>query len=288
MLVRYCDDLVVMCATRQQAEAALEQLTELLAGLGLEPKAAKTRIVHLTGDKDAEGFDFLGFHHWLVRGRTPKSAHLTFLARWLSRKAAQHARDRIREITARERLLVPAEGIVEDLNRFLRGWAGYSRYGNSALMLGQIRNYALSRLALWHPIFGRRLALANRVDLGVGLVLGVRSAGYSVRPLRMTVPARAPFLFGDWIVISIVEKSRGSAALVMEKVLLPLSGKRNVPADATCPSRLTYQHPYHGSGSKCLRWRTAKVTSQLPEASWRAVACPVADPYPLALPAAVT
>ena len=70
------------------------------------------------------GFDFLGFHHRLVRGRTPKSAHLTFLARWPSRKAAQHARDRIREITGRERLLVPAEVIVTELNRFLRGSPG--------------------------------------------------------------------------------------------------------------------------------------------------------------------
>jgi group II intron reverse transcriptase/maturase len=154
VLVRYCDDLVVMCATRQQAEAALARLTVLLAGLGLEPKAAKTRIVHLE-DGD-EGFDFLGFHHRLVRGRTPKSARLTFLARWPSRKAVQHARDRIREITARERLLLWPELIVEDLNSFLRGWAGYFRYGNSALVLGQIRNYALERLALWLSKKGNR------------------------------------------------------------------------------------------------------------------------------------
>jgi hypothetical protein len=65
---------------------------------------------------------------------------LTFLARWPSRKAIQHARDRIREITVRARLWVPVEWIVEDLNRFLRGWAGYFRYGNSAGVLGQIRN----------------------------------------------------------------------------------------------------------------------------------------------------
>jgi RNA-directed DNA polymerase len=84
-----------------------------------------------------------------VRGRTPKSAHLTFLARWPSRKAAQHARDRIREITGRERLLVPAEVIVTELNLFLRGWAGYFRYGNSARVLGQVGNYALWRLGLW-------------------------------------------------------------------------------------------------------------------------------------------
>ncbi len=51
---------------------------------------------------------------------------------------------------------MPAECIVEDLNRFLRGWAGYFRYGNSALVLGQIRNYALERLALWLSKKGNR------------------------------------------------------------------------------------------------------------------------------------
>ena len=45
----------------QQAETALARLRELLAELGLEPKEAKTRIVHLA--EGGEGFDFLGFHH---------------------------------------------------------------------------------------------------------------------------------------------------------------------------------------------------------------------------------
>ena len=154
VLVRYADDAIVMCETREQAEAALARLTVLMAELGLEPKAAKTRIVHLV--EDGPGFDFLGFHHRLVRGRTPRSKHLTFLARWPARRAVQHARDRIREITGRERLLVPTEVIVAELNLFLRGWAGYFRYGNSALVLGQIRNYALERLALWLSKKGNR------------------------------------------------------------------------------------------------------------------------------------
>jgi RNA-directed DNA polymerase len=154
VLVRYCDDLVVMCRSREQANAALEQLTVLLGDLGLEPKAAKTRVVHLV--EGGQGLDFLGFHNRLVRGRTPRSAHLTFLARWPTRKALQHARDRIRSITARSRLLVPVEHIVEDLNLFLRGWSGYFRYGNSARVLGQIRNYALTRLALWLSKRGNR------------------------------------------------------------------------------------------------------------------------------------
>jgi group II intron reverse transcriptase/maturase len=154
VLVRYADDAVTMCQTREQAEAALARLTDLLAGLGLQPKMAKTRIVHLA--EGEPGFDFLGFHHRLVRGRTPKSAHLTFLARWPSRKATQHARDRIREITGRDRLWVPVEDVVAELNMFLRGWAGYFRYGNSARVLGQVGNYALWRLGLWLSKRGNR------------------------------------------------------------------------------------------------------------------------------------
>jgi len=148
VLVRFADDLVVMCWSRSQAEQALERLTDLLAGLGLEPKAAKTRIVHL--EEGGQGFDFLGFHHRLVRsrGRTGTKP-VTFLARWPAGKAMQHARDRIRELTRRSRLLLAPEWIVEDLNRFLRGWAAYFRFGNSAACFEKIRSYARMRLALF-------------------------------------------------------------------------------------------------------------------------------------------
>jgi len=148
VLVRYADDATVMCWSRSQAERALERLTGLLAGLGLEPKAAKTRIVRL--EVGGGGFDFLGFHHRLVRspglnGKRP----VTFLARWPADKAVQHARDRIRELTRRSRMLLPVKWIVEDLNRFLGGWAAYFRFGNSAERFEKIRNYSRMRLALF-------------------------------------------------------------------------------------------------------------------------------------------
>ncbi len=59
----------------------------------------------------------------------------------------QRARDRIRELTERKRLSQPVEEIVHELNRFLRGWGGYFRYGNSAQHFDQISTYALKRLA---------------------------------------------------------------------------------------------------------------------------------------------
>ena len=109
VLARYADDLVVMCWSRSQAEAALERLTALLAGLGLEPKAAKTRIVHL--EEGGGGFDFLGFHHRLVRSRGLNGKkRVAFLARWPADKAMQHARDRIRELTGQPEAAAAAGG----------------------------------------------------------------------------------------------------------------------------------------------------------------------------------
>ncbi len=145
VLVRYADDLVVMCRTRQEAERALRALQEILAELGLQTKDAKTRIVHLR--EDGEGFDFLGFQHRWVRGNTLRSRHLCFLARWPSRQATQHARQRLRELTDRSRLLVNVETIVQQVNRFLRGWAGYFRHGNSARAFDKITQHALNRIA---------------------------------------------------------------------------------------------------------------------------------------------
>jgi RNA-directed DNA polymerase len=147
VLVRYADDLVVMCRTEAETRRALATLRALLAELGLEPKDAKTRIVHLA--EGGEGFDFLGFHHRYVRGRTRRSRNITFLARWPSPQAMQHARDRIRELTARARLLLPVEEVVQDINSFLRAWVGYFRHGNSTRPFDKIDRYAITRLSLF-------------------------------------------------------------------------------------------------------------------------------------------
>ena len=147
VLVRFADDLLVLCRTRQEAEAALVALRAILAELGLELKERKTRIVQLR--EGGEGVDFLGFQHRYVRARSRRFRHITFLARWPSHRAMQQARTRMRALTGRERLLLPVDEVVQDLNAYLRGWAGYFRYGNSAPHFNLIRNYALDRLALF-------------------------------------------------------------------------------------------------------------------------------------------
>jgi len=133
-----------MCRTRAEDEAALASLRQLLAELGLQLKEAKTQIVHL--QEGGEGLDFLGFHHRWVRARGAR--HFRFLARWPSRQGMQRARDQIREMTDRRWLLRPVEETTGKVNAFLRGWAGYFRYGNSARHFDAISNYAAGRLAL--------------------------------------------------------------------------------------------------------------------------------------------
>jgi RNA-directed DNA polymerase len=142
VLIRYADDLVVCCHSKAQAEAALAELRALLAELGLELAEEKTRLVCL--NEEGEGFDFLGFHHRMVASfRKPG---FRFLARWPSAQAMQAARTRIRELTDRRLLYLPVEDVVAGLNRFLTGWAGYFRRGNSTVQFHKLDRYTVERL----------------------------------------------------------------------------------------------------------------------------------------------
>jgi hypothetical protein len=155
--------------------------------LGLAPKEAKTRIVYLA--EGGEGLAFLGFHHRSVRPRDQRLKHVVFLARWPSRQAMRRARDRCR-LTGRDRLRWPVLQVSGDLNRFLRGRAGYFRYGNSTVQFDQIIRHADRRLALliahrhgqaWR--YGRQV-LNSRPDYGLITLNGTIAAPRPNRPWR--------------------------------------------------------------------------------------------------------
>ena len=59
-MVRYADDFVVLCRSRQEAEAALEVIRQWVAEAGLTLHPEKTRIAD--AHRKGEGFDFLGYH----------------------------------------------------------------------------------------------------------------------------------------------------------------------------------------------------------------------------------
>lgn len=143
-LVKYADDLVILCATRERAEEARELVVAVLDGLGLRLHPEKTRIAHLV--RGAEGFDFLGFHHrmresWKWRGRW-------YLQKWPSARAMASIRGKIRDRTDRRYARLPLEDVVESLNRVVCGWGNYFRYGNSGQKFSQIDSYVNERLAI--------------------------------------------------------------------------------------------------------------------------------------------
>ena len=144
MLVRYADDFVVVCPTRQRAEQAQRQAAAVLAPLGLQLHPDKTRIVDL--NRGAEGFDFLGFHlhkveSWKWRGRW-------YLQRWPSARAMSSIRAKIRAGTHRRFAGAELSFVVEHLNPVLRGWGNYFRHGNSARKFALIDCYVHERLAI--------------------------------------------------------------------------------------------------------------------------------------------
>ena len=128
VLVRYADDLVVLCATREQAEQARELVAAVLDGLGLRLHPEKTRIAHLA--RGAEGFDFLGFHHRMRESWKQRVAGICTSGR----PGGRWPRSEARFATARTAATRGCRwnGRVENLNPVLRGWGNYFRYGNSA------------------------------------------------------------------------------------------------------------------------------------------------------------
>jgi RNA-directed DNA polymerase len=188
VLVRYCDDFVILCRTRQQAEQARRLVAEILARLGLHLHPDKTRIVCLSGGQ--QGFDFLGFHHhkvasWRWRGRY-------YLQRWPATRAMNSIRAKLREATDRRFVGHCLAWIVANLNRVLRGWGAYFRHGNSARKFADIDSYVHERLAIfasikhglrYHRNWTRRFTWAWLRGLGVYRLSGrVRSgAAHALR-----------------------------------------------------------------------------------------------------------
>ena len=179
-LVRYCDDFVVLCATREQAEQARELVAAILDVVGLRLHPEKTRVAHLA--RGAEGFDFLGFHHrmresWKQRGHW-------YLHKWPSRRAMASIKAKIRDRTDRRFARLPLEYAVENVNHVVRGWGNYFRYGNSADKFGEIDGYVRERLAILasakHGLQGRNWV--SRFDYEWTTKLGVYRLSGTVRP----------------------------------------------------------------------------------------------------------
>jgi RNA-directed DNA polymerase len=143
ILVRYCDDFVVLCRTRVQAEEAYCRLRLIMERLSLMLHPEKTRIVELGLGK--QGFVFLGCYLRVVLSHFKRQE---YLFRWPSPRAMKRIRGRIRELTDRRRWsgMKNIKEVIDVINPVLRGWGNYFRTGNASLKFQQIDKYVNERL----------------------------------------------------------------------------------------------------------------------------------------------
>ena len=150
-IVRYADDFIITCPTKEQAEQCLEAIaTWLHEQVGVELNREKTHITAMT-----EGFDFLGFnlrkYHGKLLIKPSKASQLAFLGKVKALLTANQ--------TTRTDIL------LYRLNPLLRGWAYYYR----TVVSKQVFSYCDYRLyqMLWqwarrrHPQKSKRWVQAK-------------------------------------------------------------------------------------------------------------------------------
>ena len=141
-LIRYADDFVLMVSgERYHAEALREQVTAALAPWGLRLAPEKTRTVHID-----EGFNFLGFH---IRRMRKRGTQKHYVYTTPSRTAIQKVKHKVKTKTYRSTRYQELDTLILSLNRSLRGWANYLRYGVSKAVFTTVDQYTWHRLMRW-------------------------------------------------------------------------------------------------------------------------------------------
>lgn len=147
VLVRYCDDFVVLCKTEKNCREAERRVRKILTELKLELHPEKTRRIDLGWGK--QGFDFLGCH---LRKRFSgpiwemSRKRVYFLQRWPSTRSMKRIRQRVKDMTPKSRCHRDPRDVIAELNPVLRGWGQYFRTGNAADKFVEVDRYVAWRL----------------------------------------------------------------------------------------------------------------------------------------------
>ena len=130
-VVRYADDILILCRNKAEAEQALSRTREILeARLGLKLSPEKTKLVH-----KSQSFEFLGYvfgsgysDYKMPRNRAVKSFKEKI--RWMTRR--QQPKTMLR--------------VIEDLNPVIRGWRNYFKHGCSKRIFWELDCWIENRL----------------------------------------------------------------------------------------------------------------------------------------------
>lgn len=136
-LVRYADDMVILCARESARPYAI--LQSILTKLDLKLNEDKTQIRNVREER----FEFLGFSIGVVKAKQ-SGKHFPLVEP--SDKAIQSIKQKIKFYTRRDMSPVPIDVIVGKLNQTARGWSNYFHYGHGHCKMKQVKYYMEERL----------------------------------------------------------------------------------------------------------------------------------------------
>ena len=136
-LVRYADDFVIFCKTKEDAELAMNEVNQWLSTRGLSLSVEKTKIVNLL-----DGFDFLGFNirHYKVKN-TKTGLKLLIKP---SKDFLQKTRNDIREVFLNH-IGKPVDVLIGKINPIIRGKANYLNKAVSSRAFRTLDDYIFTR-----------------------------------------------------------------------------------------------------------------------------------------------
>ncbi len=151
-IVRYADDFVIVCKTKDEAEVIKKDINVMLEDkIGLTLSEEKTQITNVH-----DGFNFLGFNIRKQKEKSPYSKyHKIGKLLMKPQKEKIHAHLRKLKQTLKSNKQAKQESIIRMLNPVLQGWAMYYRFAVSKKIIADVNSELWKKLWRWskrrHP-----------------------------------------------------------------------------------------------------------------------------------------
>ena len=148
-LCRYADDwCLLVSGTREHAEELRHEAAEVLSAMGLRLSPEKTLITSVD-----EGVDFLGWR--IQRHRKRGTINKYYVYVYPAKKALHAIMAKIKALCARD-TNQSLDVLLHQLNRMLRGWTAYFKYGCSSVAFNYLRAYLWKQVIRWQGRKHRR------------------------------------------------------------------------------------------------------------------------------------
>lgn len=152
--VRYADDFMIYCKSRNAAERVMRSITDFLSlKLKLKVNQEKSAVSRPWLRK------FLGFTYFQMYGQSKVRIHVKSLNRFKSR---------VRELTCRS-CGKSLKQVIHGLNQYFLGWWGYFRLTEAKSFLKGIKIWIMRRLRslVWKQWKNSKTRVANLKKLGI-------------------------------------------------------------------------------------------------------------------------